>query len=64
MGKLVPTSEAAKALDVSARSLARWKQQGHITPDLVTPGGHMRWDIEKLAHQLHQLQTDGALDEG
>jgi hypothetical protein len=33
---LVHTSEAAKALGISARSIARWAAEGRITPDLVT----------------------------
>jgi DNA-binding transcriptional MerR regulator len=52
---LVHTSEAAKALGISARSIARWAAEGRITPDLVTPGGHMRWDIENLRQQLRRL---------
>jgi DNA-binding transcriptional MerR regulator len=52
---LVHTSEAAKALGISARSIARWAAEGRITPDLVTRGGHMRWDIENLRQQLRRL---------
>jgi hypothetical protein len=59
-GLRVHTSEAAKALGISARSLARWAAEGRITPDLVTPGGHMRWDVESLRSQLRQLRnSDG-----
>lgn len=53
---LVHTSDAAKALGVSARSLARWAAEGRIRPDLVTPGGHMRWNIETLRQQLQALR--------
>ena len=48
MTDLVHTSEAAKALGISARSIAHWAAEGRMTPDLVTPGGHMRWDIDNL----------------
>ncbi len=54
--ELVHTSEAAKVLGLSARSIARWVAEKKITPDLVTPGGHMRWNIEGLCRQLHDLQ--------
>jgi hypothetical protein len=23
-----------------------------VTPDLYTPGGHMRWDVERLKSEL------------
>jgi hypothetical protein len=53
---LVHTSDAAKALGISARSIARWAAEGRIAPDLVTPGGHMRWNIENLRRQLQELR--------
>ncbi|MCD2193545.1 MerR family transcriptional regulator [Actinomycetospora endophytica] len=56
MSELVSTSEAAKAVGVSARSLARWAQEGTLEPELVTPGGHLRWDVERLRQQLRELR--------
>jgi hypothetical protein len=53
---LVHTSDAAKALGISARSIARWAAEGRITPDLVTPGGHMRWSIANLRRQLEEAR--------
>lgn len=50
--RLVTTSEAAHAVGVSARSLARWAQEGVIEPTVRTPGGHLRWNIEQLRRQL------------
>src|SRR6184192_3283346 len=56
---LVTTGQAAKELGISARSLARWAHEGAVTPDLVTPGGHFRWDVERLREQLRgQRQRD------
>lgn len=49
---LVPTGVAAKAIGVGHSTLARWWQQGFVTPTLVTPGGHARWNIEDLREQL------------
>jgi excisionase family DNA binding protein len=56
-GELVHTSEAAKVLGISKRSIARWAAEGRITPDLRTPGGHMRWDVERLRQQLRDLEN-------
>lgn len=55
-GPLVPTSEAARRLGLSARSLSRWAQDGRVEPDLVTPGGHMRWDVDRLREQIVALR--------
>lgn len=52
MSELVTSTQAAKAVGVSARSLARWAQEGVLEPDVVTPGGHFRWDVEHLRQQL------------
>src|SRR5690242_4831633 len=56
VSELVPTSQAAKAVGVSARSLARWAQEGTLQPDLVTPGGHLRWNVERLREQLRRRE--------
>lgn len=53
---LVTTGDAAKALGIGRRTLARWAAEGLVEPDLVTPGGHARWDVEKLRAQLKALQ--------
>jgi len=52
--RLATTPEAARAVGVSARSLARWAQDGTIEPTLRTPGGHLRWDVAELRRQLRQ----------
>ena len=56
---LVPTGVAAKAIGVDRGTLVRWQRAGLVTPALVTPGGHARWDIEDLMRQLRdQRQRD------
>jgi predicted site-specific integrase-resolvase len=50
--KLLPTGDAADAIGVAHSTLARWFREGAVTPALVTPGGHARWDLEDLREQL------------
>lgn len=46
------TGKAAKAIGVSLATLQRWAHAGTVTPALVTPGGHFRWDVDDLRRQL------------
>lgn len=48
----VTTGQAARLLGVSIRSLQQWAKDGQIEPDYVTPGGHMRWDVDRLREEL------------
>ncbi|WP_037363781.1 MULTISPECIES: MerR family transcriptional regulator [Amycolatopsis] len=50
--RLLPTAEAAKAIGVDRRTLQRWWKAGDVTPEVVTPGGHARWDVDALKRQL------------
>ncbi|MFR9807418.1 helix-turn-helix domain-containing protein [Pseudonocardia sp. RS010] len=50
------TGEAARALGVSIRSLQQWARDGHVTPDYVTPGGHYRWDVDRLREWIRDPQ--------
>lgn len=52
----MPTSVAAKELGVGVRTLQRWAAEGLVEPDVVTPGGHQRWDVDRLKAQLKALQ--------
>jgi hypothetical protein len=52
--RYVPTGIAARELGVGRQTLARWKSEHLVTPALVTPGGHARWDVEDLKRQLHE----------
>jgi DNA-binding transcriptional MerR regulator len=53
--ELVPTGVAARAVGVHLRTLQRWVKEGLIEPDVVTPGGHMRWDVQRLLRQIQDL---------
>lgn len=48
----VTTGEAARLLGISIRSLQQWVKDGLIEPDHWTPGGHMRWDVDRLRAEL------------
>ncbi|MQA16389.1 MAG: MerR family transcriptional regulator [Pseudonocardiaceae bacterium] len=52
VSKLVSTSVAAAELGVSVRTLQQWAHDGLVIPDLWTPGGHARWDVERLRREL------------
>ena len=53
---LVATGAAAKAIGVAHSTLARWWMEGAVTPALVTPGGHARWDLDDLREQLRAMR--------
>ncbi len=54
--RLLTTGELARELGLSARSVARWAQEGQLKPTLVTPGGQYRWELEDVREQLRLLR--------
>ena len=54
-GRLVTTAELARALGLSARTIQRYRQTGLLEPELVSAGGHARWDIDKVRSRLRSL---------
>lgn len=48
----VGTKEAARQIGIDRSTLHGWWKAGRCKPDWVTPGGHARWDVEKLKRQL------------
>jgi transcriptional regulator with XRE-family HTH domain len=54
-GRLVTTAELARALGLSARTIQRYRQGGVLVPDVVSAGGHARWDVEKVRNTLRSL---------
>ncbi|MGZ3141901.1 MerR family transcriptional regulator [Lentzea chajnantorensis] len=49
------TGQAAKAVGVGRATLARWWALGLVEPELVTAGGHARWNVEKLKADLRRM---------
>jgi hypothetical protein len=37
--------------------LARYAERGQLTPSLVLPSGHLRWNLEDLRRQLRELRN-------
>jgi len=64
--KYVTTGQAARELGVSERSLRQWAADGVLEPDYRTPGGHARWDVERLRFEMRaglRRRDDGSSDE-
>jgi len=53
--RLVTTTEAAKQLGISARTLQRYVTAGLITPDLTLPSGRYRWNVARLREQINSI---------
>jgi predicted site-specific integrase-resolvase len=49
---LVTTGQLAAELGVSRSAVLKWHRAGLITPELITPGNHLRWDAERVREQL------------
>lgn len=56
--RLISTGEVAKALGLSRSSIARYAADGRLTPELVTPGGQYRWDLESVKAELRKLAQE------
>ena len=53
--RLVTTAELARALGLSARTIQRYREGGVLVPELVSAGGHARWDVAKVRTRLRSL---------
>lgn len=54
--RLVNTAELARALGLSPRTIQKYRQDGLLTPEVVSAGGHARWVIEDVRARLRELQ--------
>lgn len=55
VSQLVSTAAAARELGIAARTLQRWAADGLIQPDMVTIGGHARWDVSRLREAIREM---------
>ena len=53
---LVTTRELARELGLSLRTVQRMVASGRIRPDLVTDGGHHRYDVERVKKDLQKRE--------
>lgn len=63
---LVPISEAARYLGVSAMTLRRWHEDGSFPPTFISPGGHRYYalgDLERRTKGLFALAQSWATAE-
>lgn len=54
--ELLTTAQAAQQIGVSRRTLARYAERGTLTPTVVLPSGHLRWNLADLRRQLRELR--------
>lgn len=56
--RLLSTTEAARALGISGRTLSRYAADGKLIPAVVLSGSqrsHYRWDLDDLRRQFREL---------
>jgi excisionase family DNA binding protein len=56
--ELVSSTELAKALSVSHRTIQRWIAAGTIEAEFRTVGGQYRFSIDKVRDQLRAIEHD------
>jgi hypothetical protein len=56
--RLVTTAELARALGLAPRTIQKYRQDGILTPDLESAGGHARWNIERVRDELRRIAAE------
>ncbi|TQN33398.1 excisionase family DNA binding protein [Haloactinospora alba] len=59
---LLRPGDVAEAFGVTTSTVNTWVREGHLTPVLVTPGGHRRFapgQVQDLMAATHQDQGGG-----
>ena len=56
---MVPITEAAEFLGVTAQTLRNWEREGKLLPDWKTPSGARRYDLARLRTVTFELEEDG-----
>lgn len=52
--RLLTSGELARELGVSRSAVLKWTRAGLVTPEVTTPGGHHRYDVERVRAELRQ----------
>jgi DNA-binding transcriptional MerR regulator len=56
MAGLLTTTELAKELRLSVKTVQRYQRQGKIRPKFTLPSGQHRWDLDDVLEQLRALR--------
>ncbi|GAA5125645.1 MerR family transcriptional regulator [Haloechinothrix salitolerans] len=56
--ELVPSGTLAKRVGVTARTIARYVEDGSLKPTEWTAGGHSRWDLEDGIRQWREVSAE------
>ena len=56
MPGLLTTSELAKELRLSVKTVQRYQRQGKIKPRFTLPSGQHRWDLDEVLEQFRALR--------
>lgn len=59
---LVSTGDCAVALGVSKSAILLWHRENKITPAVTSPGGHLKWDVERVREELGYAPTPESLE--
>jgi excisionase family DNA binding protein len=55
------TKEVAKDLDVTVRTVERWRESGYFVPDVRTPGNHSRYSKEQVLWLKSKRQLEAMM---
>lgn len=53
--RLLTSGQVAAELGLSRSAIARYAREGSITPEVITPGGQYRFDLDRVREELRQL---------
>lgn len=56
--RLVTSSQLARMLGLSARTIQRYRRAGYLVPAAESPGGHARWDVTQVQERLRELAAE------
>lgn len=57
------SGELARELGLNVQTIHRYRARGWITPSVVTPTGHARWDAASVRDEMAELNRRRLADE-